>query len=368
MTAIESWAGAAHPVGRQPQFDIGDLIDLSERLADVPGFVPPSLLHKPPAVLATLLMGAELGLGPMQSLRAIHNIDGRIALSAEVARALVVAAGHRIDVIESDDRHCKLRGKRANGASVEVEWTLSMVERAGLAKRQNWVHYPRQMLQARASSELCRLLFPDALAGLEVAADDEELEAVGVESAPSDDVKPRGSKRRANVKAAPLSPPAPAVPEVPLVPDPPESDAGGSMPVPSTGDSSALGDETPPTEPDVEPLADVHEMPGMLPAWQRRLHARVSEVFVGVDSDVRDAFRHAIVAVLTRGRDSGMVQSSSELDEAERMGFDAILNNVEHGACLIGRTEEGGVELRQSGWRYHVTFEPLRVTTVREAG
>jgi len=105
-------------------------------------------------------------------------------------------------------------------------------------------------------------------------------------------------------------------------------------------------------------------------AWgQRRLRVLVDELFSGSDTDARDAFRQAITALLTRDRYSGtMTEESDDLDDAEQMGFNAMLNNIEHGLTLIRRLPSGSVEIRDRGWCHKVSFHPLRITSLREAG
>lgn len=339
MTAVETFTGGN---GRSPlQFTVPELIELADRLATVEGFVPKVLLNRPPAVLATLLAGNELGLAPVSSLRAIHVIEGRVTLSASVAQALVYAAGHRLDVTMYEDAEVAVRGRRRDETNwTTISWTWGRAQRAKLTGKQVWNQYPRQMLSARAHTELCRLKFSDVLFGLEIAPDLED--ALVVEGDTPVGEQPRTSKRRANVKAPEIAPSAPAdEPQAPLIVE-----------------SVAEGAPTP------EPVPESRQ----LPPWQRKLHARVSEVFAEVDADVRDAFRHAMVAVLTRGRDTGSVESSSELTEPERQGFDTMLDSIQTGECLIARLESGTVEIRKSGWCYRVAFDPLAVTTIREAG
>ena len=139
---------------------------LAQRIAHTP-FVPAALRGKPEAVLAAVLFGAELGLGPMQSLAQIHVIDGRPAAAPEMMRALIARAGHRIDVLESVDDRVTLAGRRADtGAEAKVTWTWADAQRAKLTGKSNWATYPRAMLLARATGELARMLFPDVIAGL----------------------------------------------------------------------------------------------------------------------------------------------------------------------------------------------------------
>jgi hypothetical protein len=82
-------------------------------------------------------------------------------------RAMVARHGHRIDVIENSNDVCEVKGTRADtGSTATVRWTLDDARMAGLAGKNNWKTYPRAMLLARATSELCRIVFPDVIAGL----------------------------------------------------------------------------------------------------------------------------------------------------------------------------------------------------------
>lgn len=149
-----------------PQTDLEMTWKLSQRIANTP-FVPKGLQGKPESVLACVLYGAELGLGPMQSLNSIHVIEGRTAMSPELMRAMVARHGHRIDVIENSNTACEVKGIRSDtGSSATVRWTMEDARMAGLVGKNNWKTYPRAMLLARATSELCRIVFPDIIAGL----------------------------------------------------------------------------------------------------------------------------------------------------------------------------------------------------------
>jgi hypothetical protein len=148
----------------QPDYE--SLWTLSQRISNTP-FVPTALRGKNEAVLACVLYGAELGLGPMQSLNSIHVIEGRTAMSPELMRAMVARHGHRIDVVENSATACEVKGMRSDtGSTATVRWTMEDAKLAGLAGKNNWKTYPRAMLLARATSELCRIVFPDVIAGL----------------------------------------------------------------------------------------------------------------------------------------------------------------------------------------------------------
>jgi hypothetical protein len=149
--------------------------DLANKIGDT-SFVPDGFRGNVPAVAATILYGREVGLGPMQALASLHSIKGRVAMSAEAMRAKALEAGHDLVVVDSTSAKCTVKGRRRGSEDwTPITWTIDDAKRAGL-RGDNWAHYPRQMLQARATAELCRLIFPDAIHGLPAV---EELEQEG---------------------------------------------------------------------------------------------------------------------------------------------------------------------------------------------
>ena len=132
------------------------------RLISETEFVPGALRGRPDAVLAAVLYGRELGLGPMESLAHVDVIDGRPSPSAELLNRLIREAGHTIEVLEATDTECRLRGTRTDtDESQEVSFTVDDADRAGLLIKPAWKQYPADMLWARCLSRLHRRLFPD---------------------------------------------------------------------------------------------------------------------------------------------------------------------------------------------------------------
>jgi hypothetical protein len=189
---------------------------LAQRIART-DFVPTALRGKPEAVLAAMLTGHELGIGPMQALSKIHVIEGRPSMAAELMRALVLREGHELWIEESTSTRCTVGARRAGSErDTRVTWTLDDAKRANLAGKTNWRAYPRAMLLARATAEVCRSVFPDLLAGISYSS--EELtdgDVVDAEDlgAATDAAKPppAPAKRTARARKAVTRPgPAPA--------------------------------------------------------------------------------------------------------------------------------------------------------------
>jgi hypothetical protein len=149
--------------------------DLATKIAQTE-FVPDTLRGKPAAIAAAILYGRELGLEPMTSLRSINVIKGKPALSAEAMRAMVLAAGHHIAFEEMTASRCVIVGRRkGTDDTTRVTFTMDDAKKMGVGTGQQYSKMPRQMLAARATAELCRLIFADAIGGLmiDVEVDDD---------------------------------------------------------------------------------------------------------------------------------------------------------------------------------------------------
>jgi hypothetical protein len=150
--------------------------DMATKLANT-SFVPATMRGKPDEIAAAILAGSELGLKPMATLKAIDVIQGTTALRAHAMRAVVQNQGHQIELVESRNDYCKMRGRRQGEERwQEVEWDTGRAQLMGLLGKNEWKKQPKTMLVARATGELCRLIASDALHGMPYAA--EELDGV----------------------------------------------------------------------------------------------------------------------------------------------------------------------------------------------
>lgn len=148
-------------------------------------FVPSALRNKPEAILACILTGRELGMGPMESLRTIDMIDGKPSPSSEWMVGKVLDAGHVLVADEQTSETCTVTGIRfrdgTEQARMSFTFTMDMAKRANLAGKSNWKNYPEAMLYWRAVAQLCRQFFPDVLRGLRYLPDE-----LGVEWEPTE--------------------------------------------------------------------------------------------------------------------------------------------------------------------------------------
>ena len=212
--------------------------DLAAKISQTE-FVPDTMRGKPAVVAAAILYGRELGLAPMTSLRSVSLIKGRPALSSEAMRAMVLAAGHTIAFEEMTAARCVIIGRRRGSEdSTRVVFTMDDAKKMGVGGNAQYAKMPRQMLAARATAELCRLIFADVIGGLvaDVEVDDD--------SEPLATVTPMTTARRKNP------------PKVDPKPEPPAALAEPSQPDEPVLDDDIVEAEVVEDEPEPEPVLD----------------------------------------------------------------------------------------------------------------
>jgi hypothetical protein len=141
-------------------------------------FAPKDFKGKPEACMLAGQHGAELGLGPMQSLQCIAVINGRPSIWGDAALALVQSSAVCEYVVEELEEGkegetlvavCTAK-RRGYPKPTVVRFSVADAKKAGLwGKSGPWTQYPKRMLQLRARGFALRDAFPDVLKGLVTA-------------------------------------------------------------------------------------------------------------------------------------------------------------------------------------------------------
>jgi hypothetical protein len=162
----DSWVAVIEPVG-----------DLANKIADT-DFVPKEFRRKPAAVAAAIMYGREIGLQPMSSLRSVNVIHGTPSLESEAMRALILSHGHHLRFVETTATRCIMEGcRRGSEDWTRVAYTMDEANQSGDAKKNpNYRSRPQEMMIARATSRLARMVFADVIGGL---ATPEEIDTAG---------------------------------------------------------------------------------------------------------------------------------------------------------------------------------------------
>jgi len=135
-------------------------------MARAAGMIPPDI--NDPQAMIIIAAGQEMGLQPLQSLRTMSFIRGRLTMTVQLQLALSrQRAGVRVETLEeSADGTAVTVTLVRDGERVTVTYTLADARRAGLADQRNWRLYPRQMLRWRAIGDALRIIAPDVVMGL----------------------------------------------------------------------------------------------------------------------------------------------------------------------------------------------------------
>lgn len=279
--ATDSWTDVVADVSR-----LAGMIATTE-------FVPKGLRGSPAKVSAAILYSRELGLSPMTGLGGVHVIEGSAGISAELMRALILQAGHELVVKESSRERCEMWGRRAG----QEEWTKAVwtIQEAGqtqvfiskekgwqpLSSKGTWRSWPTELLLARTTTRLARMIFPDVIHGMRSVEELQDMTTtseVDVPEAPEAPVVRR--KQTTARKPQPAAPAPQGGQEAPARrrvarPAPRQAEAVQEQPQPSepvknhaTEDAPKVTTIDPDPVPDADGVVDaeiVHEEPTTAP-------------------------------------------------------------------------------------------------------
>lgn len=184
-------------------------------------FVPKGMTD-PGNATAAILMGDELGLSPIASLRSIYVVHGTPAMYARTMVALTQAHGHQVWTEESTPAKVTVCGRRRGSEHTErVTWSMDRARKAGYTSNAKYQTNPEEMLYAKAAAEVCRKIAADVLAGAPYSVEDIESE----ETTTTTVSRGSGAKRTVSRATAP-EPPEPELDDAQPAAEPtPEPDA-----------------------------------------------------------------------------------------------------------------------------------------------
>lgn len=157
--------------------------DLAVRATDVPeafdkqihmaGFLadssllPGHLRGKPANVLVVLMGARTLNISAFQALQSIIVIEGKLSMAADMMRALMIRAGHKVRVVERTAKRAVVEVHRHDrDTPYRAEFTFEDAVAAKLIKKENYEKYLKAMLVARATSIAWRDECPDIAYGV----------------------------------------------------------------------------------------------------------------------------------------------------------------------------------------------------------
>lgn len=173
-------------------------LDEAMKYADViakSSVIPKDYQGNPGDVLVAMQWGLEVGLPPLQALQNIAVINGRPSLWGDAMIAIVRSHASCEDIVEEFDEQswtATCHVKRAGSQWQSRRFTWQDAKAAGLADKSGpWKSYPKRMLQMRARAFALRDVFPDALRGLAMAEEAQDIPAEREVSATASEPEPK---------------------------------------------------------------------------------------------------------------------------------------------------------------------------------
>lgn len=130
-----------------------------------------------------ILAGKELGLSPFESMASIYIVNGKLALTSKAMSGLVKKSKKYDYVVKKlDETECTISFVKESSEIGVSTFTFKDAAKAGLANKDVWKNYPKNMLFARAISNGVRWFCPEIISGYYTT---EEIEDLGETPSPA---------------------------------------------------------------------------------------------------------------------------------------------------------------------------------------
>ena len=123
-------------------------------------------MKSPEQAMALMLIAQAEGMHPAIAARDYHVIQGRPALKADAMLARFQTAGGKVEWLKYDDKEVSGKFSHPQGGTATITWTIQQAMAAGLAAKDVWKQYPRQMLRSRVISEGVKTIYPGVAVGV----------------------------------------------------------------------------------------------------------------------------------------------------------------------------------------------------------
>lgn len=336
---------------------LASAVELSRAICNTE-FVPDALRGNVAATTAAIMYGREVGLPPMTALSSVHVIKGKPSMYAEALRALILAHGHDIAFDEATSARCTVRGRRRGSDtwSKPVTYSYEDAKRAGYTKNDNYSKTPTDMLIARATVRLARMMFADVIHGLTAIEELDEVDDVSAKSNGRSKVRrarPQtddGVGGTAPTPASETGTPAPSSFQQPPLPGEPgygdQTDGDGRDDRAETPERSGTPDPSPSTTADEDSTDAGSDTAPVAPPMASKAQLAAMHARFG-DLDVRDRDYRLRITATILGRE---IASSNDLTVADaRTVLDTLAHckTREHVDALVDmiarrNTDDGG--------------------------
>jgi len=159
-----------------------DIEKLAEAVAKSRMF---GITTKEQALVLMAISQAE-GRHPAEAARDYNIIQGKPAKTSEAMMRDFIHAGGRVEWHALSDDVADATFTHPQGGTIRIIWDTARAAKAGLASKDMWRKFPRQMMRSRCVSEGVRTVCPMATSGMYVPEEVRDMPAMALPEVPND--------------------------------------------------------------------------------------------------------------------------------------------------------------------------------------